>query len=203
MQPQDDTTGSNPGAGQTGSTSGALDLVIASGWQIALFVGVITIALGIIVLAWPGETLKVLSVLLGLQLLLFGVFRLISAFSSTTAAPGLMGFTGLIGIVAGVLVLRHPFDTATLLAVILGLVWIVGGSIDLISALADKSLSDPGLTAISGALSLGAGVLIVSWPAPTLVVVGVIGGLYLVIIGLVIAATALKVRAIEQSAITD
>jgi uncharacterized membrane protein HdeD (DUF308 family) len=113
-----------------------------------------------------------------------------------------MGFTGLIGIVAGVLVLRHPFDTATLLAVILGLVWIVGGSIDLISALADKSLSDPGLTAISGALSLGAGVLIVSWPAPTLVVVGVIGGLYLVIIGLVIAATAVKVRSIEQSALT-
>lgn len=180
--------------------AGALDLAMASGWAVAMFVGIITVALGIILLAWPGETLRVLSILLGLQLLVFGLFRLINAFSSTTSSPGVVGFIGIIGMLAGVLVIRRPFETAAILATILGLVWIVGGSIDLISSVADRSISDRRLIALSGLVTLAAGVLIVSWPGPTLAVVAVVGGLYLVIIGLIIAATALTVRSAEQSA---
>lgn len=177
----------------------ALDLAMAGGWAVGMFVGIITVALGIILLAWPGETLRVLSILLGLQLLLFGTFRLINAFSSTTESPGVVGFIGIIAILAGVLVIRRPFETAAILATILGLVWIIGGSIDLMSAIADRSLSDRRLTGLSGLISLAAGILIVSWPGPTLAVIAVIGGLYLVIIGLVIAATALTVRSLEES----
>jgi uncharacterized membrane protein HdeD (DUF308 family) len=179
--------------------AGALDLAMASGWAVAMFVGIVTVALGVILLAWPGETLRVLSILFGLQLLVLGLFRLVNAFSSTTSSPAVVGFIGIIAMLAGVLVIRRPFDTVTILATILGLVWIVGGSIDLISAAADRSLSDRRLVALSGLVSLIAGLLIVSWPGPTVAVVAVVGGLYLVIIGLVIAATALTVRSAELS----
>ena len=125
----------------TGPRAGALDVVLAGGWHIGLFVGIVTIAMGIILLSWPSETLRVLSILLGAQLLLFGLFRLIGAFSATTAAPGVVGFVGIVAMVAGVLVIRRPFETAALLATILGLVWIVSGSIDLISSVADRTVS--------------------------------------------------------------
>ena len=51
-------------------------------WPVAMFIGLMTLAIGVIVLVWPSGTLKVLSILVGIQILLFGVFRLISAFSS-------------------------------------------------------------------------------------------------------------------------
>jgi uncharacterized membrane protein HdeD (DUF308 family) len=185
-----------------GAETSALQFTLEAGWTMALFVAIITAALGVIILAWPDETLKVLSILLGLQLLLFGLFRLISAFSSATDSPGVVGFIGVIGMLAGVLVLRHPFETVTLLATILGVVWIVGGSIDLMSALADSSLTDRGFTALSGLLSVAGGVIVVAWPSPTLLVISVIGGLYLVASGAVIASAALRLRAREQSLAT-
>lgn len=190
MQPQSD---------RSAPRAPALDLVAAGGWQVGLFVGIITVALGIILLAWPGETLTVVSILVGIQLLLFGLFRLIDAFSADTSSPGVVGVVGIVGMLAGVLVLRHPFETAALLATILGLVWIVGGAIDLMSAIADSGLTDRRLTAVSGVVSVVAGVVIVAWPAPTLAVVAVVGGLYLIIIGLIIGATALSVRSMEQA----
>ena len=184
---------------EAGARTSALQFALDAGWTMALFTAIITVALGIIILAWPGETLKVLSILLGLQLLLFGLFRLISAFSAGTDSPGIIGFIGVIGMIAGVLVLRHPFETVTLLATILGVVWIVGGSIDLMSALADSSLTDRGFTALSGLLSVAGGVIVVAWPSPTLLVISVIGGIYLVATGVVIASAALRMRAREQS----
>lgn len=89
----------------------ALETLLSAGWPFALFVGLVTVALGVIVLAWPGERFKVLAVLFGLHLLLFGLFRLISAFDSSSVSPGVVGFVGVLGTVAGVLVLRHPFET--------------------------------------------------------------------------------------------
>ena len=159
-----------------------------------MVIGIITVVLGGVVLAWPSETLTVLSIIFGIQLLIFGLFRLISAFSSDTAARGLSGFVGLTGLAAGVVVIRHPFEAVAVLAVLLGVVWVIGGAIDVISAIADSSLPSRGMTALGGLLSLTAGIVIVAWPAPTVTVIAWIGGLYLVIYGLFIFFTAFALR---------
>jgi uncharacterized membrane protein HdeD (DUF308 family) len=163
-----------------------------------MFVGLLTIALGIAVVAWPDQTLVVLSVLFGIQLLLVGLFRLIGAFSSDAIAPGLMGFVGILGMVAGVAVVRHPFDTVTVLATILGIVWIVGGSVDIISAIADSRLDDRGLFGLMGLLSLVAGIIVVSWPAPTVTVIAWIAGIYVIVFGLTTVFGAFRMRSIAQ-----
>ena len=168
-------------------------------WPVVFFIGLITLALGVIVLVWPSETLKVLSIVVGIQVLLFGIFRLISAFSSNAAAPGLVGFIGVIGMVVGVAVLRHPFEAVAVLAVLLGVVWIVGGSIEFIGALVEAGRPNRGLAAFSAALSIGAGVLVVSWPAPTVTVVAWISGLYLAGFGFVLCVTAFAIRSAESS----
>lgn len=174
-----------------------IDLAIAGTWPIFMFVAIMTGAIGVILMAWPSETLKVLSVLLGIQLLLFGLFRLISAFSSQTLAPGLVGFIGVISMMAGVVVVRNPFETVAVLVTVLGVVWIVGGSIDLISSIADSSLPDRGWLALLGILSIGAGIVIVAWPAPTVTVVAWITGIYLVVLGITIAVGAFRLRSLE------
>lgn len=181
----------------TATRRGELDLAVASAWPVALFTGLVTIAIGVIVLAWPSETLTVLSVLFGIQLLLFGLFRLISAFSSQTLAPGLVGFIGVISMMAGVVVVRHPFETVAVLATVLGVVWIVGGSIDLIASIADRTLPDRGLTAFTALISIVAGVVVVSWPAPTLTVIAWVSGIYLVTFGLMFCFGAYRLKQLE------
>lgn len=170
---------------------------MAASWPVAMFVGLVTIAIGVVVVVWPGETLTVLSVLFGIQLLLFGVFRLISAFSSQSLAPGLTGFIGVIGMVAGVVVLRNPFETVAVLATLLGIVWIVGGSIDLISSIADNRLQDRGWIALSAAVSIVAGIIVVAWPAPTVTVIAWVAGIYLIVFGLMFCFGAFRLKKLE------
>ncbi len=168
-------------------------------WPAIMTVGLLTMALGIVVLVWPSETLKVVAVVVGIQVLVYGVFRLVSAFSGDTAAPPiLIGLTGVMGMVIGVAVLRHPFEAVAVLAVLLGIIWIVGGFLELLSALTDPAMPRRGLSGLSGAVSLVAGIVVISWPAPTVTVLAWIAGLHLLVFGIVFCAMALSVRSAEQ-----
>ena len=174
-----------------------LDLALAAAWPVAMFVGVVTTVIGVLVMAWPDGTLTVLSVLFGIQLLLFGLFRLISAFTSDSPAPGLVGFIGVIGMMAGIVVIRNPFETVAVLATVLGLVWVVGGSIELISSIADSSIRDRGLVAVGAGLSIVAGIVVLARPGPTVTVIAIVAGIYLVVFGLMICYAAFRIRRLE------
>ena len=167
-------------------------LGMAREWPALMFVGVVTVIMGVIVLAWPGQTLAVISVLIGIQFIVFGLFRLIEAFAGETA--GVVGFVGVLLMISGVIVLRNPYETVAILATILGVVWIVSGSIDVVAAIADRESGGRGLRILRGLVAAIAGIVVVSWPAPTVTVIAWIAGLQLVIFGLIIIATAFSFR---------
>lgn len=169
-------------------------LALAREWPALLFMGVITLGLGVVVIVWPSQTLTVLSVLLGIQLLLLGIFRLIEAFSDETISPGLTGFVGVLLIIGGVVVLRNPFETVAVLATILGAAWIVIGVVEMIEAIANSRAEGRGMLFLGGLLSLGAGIVVVAWPAPTVTVIAWISGFYLIVFGLFLAASAFSLR---------
>ena len=179
--------------------SGPTALLIAREWSAILVIGILTVALGAVVLAWPSQTLTVVSVLLGIQLLVFGLFRLISAFADNVVSPGFVGFVGILGMIAGVVVLRHPFETVTVLATILGAVWIVTGVIEIIDAMANKYVDGRGWLALAGLLSVAAGAVIVAWPAPTVTVVAWIAGFYLIVFGLYMGFLSMAMRNVAQT----
>lgn len=167
-------------------------------WPVALLMGMITAVIGVVVMVWPQQTLTVLSVLLGIQLVIFGLFRLISAFSSRIRVPVLLGLVGLLGMGVGVVVLRHPFESISVLATLLGVVWIVGGSIDLIGAILDGSTRDRWFVGLTAAMTIVAGIIVVSWPAPTLTVIAWIAGIYLIAIGLMVCIGAFNLKRIQD-----
>ena len=74
-------------------------LSVAREWPAVATIGVLTVVLGGFVIAWPDTTLKVLSVLLGIQLLIFGLYRLVRAFADDTVSKGLSGFVGVLGLI--------------------------------------------------------------------------------------------------------
>ncbi|MGI9612136.1 MAG: HdeD family acid-resistance protein [Acidimicrobiales bacterium] len=178
------------------SSPGAQTLLpdLSDAWPAALVMGLLTAAMGVVVMVWPRQTLTVLSVLLGIQLVVFGLFRLISAFSSRTTVPVLLGLVGLLGMGIGVVVLRHPFESISVLATLLGVVWIVGGSIDLIEAIVNGSSRGRLIASLGAAITIVAGIIVVAWPAPTLTVIAWTAGIYLIAIGLTICVGAFNLK---------
>ena len=174
-------------------------LQVARSWPVLMVMGVITVAIGVIIMAWPSETLVVLSVLFGIQLLVLGLFRLVSAFSGDVISPGLSAFAGILLMIGGVVVLRHPFGTVEVLATILGVVWIVSGSLEAVDAIGNPRRDHRVWHVIGGVLSLVAGIVVVAWPKPTITVVAWIGGIQLVIFGVVLMITALAARKVPSA----
>ena len=54
-------------------------------WGWFAFAGALNIIIGILALAWPEATILVLSLMLGFQILIFGVFLLVAAFMTSRA----------------------------------------------------------------------------------------------------------------------
>jgi uncharacterized membrane protein HdeD (DUF308 family) len=166
-------------------------------WPVVLFVGLVTALIGLVVLAWTDETVEVLSVLFGVQLILFGLFRLIAAFSDSTGPAAFLGLVGVLGMAVGIAVLRNPFESIAVLATLLGVVWIVGGSVDLIGVLVGDGVGDPWLGGPMAALTIFAGLIIVLWPGPPLAVITWVAGLYLFAMGSVICVGAFKAKQLQ------
>jgi uncharacterized membrane protein HdeD (DUF308 family) len=114
---------------------GALDFVLAArlgragqrwGWY--LFEGIVSIALGVIALAYPGVTLLALVLLVALRAIMLGVLELVAAFSwETLDSRWLLGLTGALSIVLGILLLGAPVAGAMTLIYAIGFYAIVAG----------------------------------------------------------------------------
>lgn len=114
---------------------GILDFVIAErrgragerwGWY--LLEGIASIALGIIALAYPRVTLLAAVLLIGLRAIIVGVFELVATFSwEGLDSRWLLGLTGVLSIILGILLLASPAAGAVALLWTIGIYAIVFG----------------------------------------------------------------------------
>ena len=107
----------------------------ARSWQISLFMGIVTLILGIIVAAHPTGSLNVIAVLLGILLVISGLFHLIRVFDPAEPHRIWLGFAGLLFIVAGVILIRHLDLTRAIIGLFIGITWIVQGVAALIAGI--------------------------------------------------------------------
>ena len=125
------------------------DLVrVSRSWGWFAFFGVLSVVVGILVLVWPGHTLVALAVLFGLQLVVSGLFRLVAAVAATDATGGtraLMAILGLLGLVVGLWALRHIDTALSVLALFLGIYWIIDGVVEIFSAIDHPELPRAGV----------------------------------------------------------
>ncbi|HKE74490.1 MAG TPA: DUF308 domain-containing protein [Acidimicrobiales bacterium] len=97
------------------------------GWAVWIS-GALLVAAGIAVLVWPDITLWALAVMAGIGIMVAGVIRVIVAFVDRDEPDFVINLAiGAFGIVLGALVLAWPEATLTVLALILGIRFIVSG----------------------------------------------------------------------------
>ena len=92
---------------------------------------IITFGFGLVVVVWPHATLTVIAILLGIQLLAFGLIRLIAGFTASEQGGGMRAayvVLGLLGMLVGLYFIRHLSVTVALLAILVGLYWVIHGS---------------------------------------------------------------------------
>ena len=120
------------------SDSSALSMETrARPWWLLLIEGIAAIIVGILLFTSTAKTVVVLVQFIGIYWLIRGIFDIVSVFIDHTAW-GWKLFMGIIGIIAGMLILQNTLWAAvfvpTIMVWILGLYGIMGGIIMLIQA---------------------------------------------------------------------
>ncbi|MFD9124390.1 HdeD family acid-resistance protein [Kitasatospora sp. NPDC059571] len=174
------------------------DLLAAIGrsWRWPLGFGIVTVLAGIIMLSWPEETVRVVAIIIGLQLLVAGVVRFVTAFTHerSSGSRALYVLLSLLSVLAGVLVLRHQLQTIGLLTLIVGAYWLLAGIVTLFVAIGDRGLPGRGFAIFFGLLGVVAGVLVLAYPVQSAIALARLLGLWLILLGLFEVGMAFVLR---------
>jgi uncharacterized membrane protein HdeD (DUF308 family) len=161
--------------------------LIRDPWAPLLLAGVVTVALGVLVLAWPGPSILVASVLFGVYLVATGIAEVMFAFSGHVSAAYrvLLFIAGALSLILGVLAFRHFGQgyATLLLALWVGVGFIFQGVAATATAIGHKDLPARGWTMFFGVITAIAGVVVLAWPLGSLVVLTLVAGIGLVVIG--------------------
>jgi uncharacterized membrane protein HdeD (DUF308 family) len=175
---------------------GPLHQLARSTWQLLLLIGILTVAIGVIVLAWPGKTVVVAGFLFGIYLVVSGVGYVFAAFGTHAgAAMRVLAFLGgIVSLVLGFFCFRDKLESILLLALWIGIGWLFRGTTLLAAALSLDHMPARGWQALSGVIIvIGGGVLIIS-PFDSIAILTLVAGCWLIAIGIVDVITAFEVR---------
>ncbi|GHH06216.1 HdeD family acid-resistance protein [Streptomyces lanatus] len=194
--------GHPPGPGQGAAhepeppLEGPLHALSRAAWQAVLVTGVASLALGVLVLVWPGATLLASGVLFGLYLLISGVFQLVAAFGThrTTSLRVLAFVSGTLSVLLGLFCFRAPMRSVLLLALWIGIGWLIRGITHTLAAASDESMPARGWQILLGVVTCAGGIVLIVSPVESVTVLMLLGGCWLVAVGVVEIVTALRIR---------
>jgi uncharacterized membrane protein HdeD (DUF308 family) len=175
---------------------GPLHALSRAAWQVVLLTGVASLILGILVLVWPGASLLAAGVLFGVYLLISGIFQLISAFGThkTTALRVLAFISGALSILLGLFCLRGPMRSILLLALWIGIGWLIRGITQTLAAASDRNMPARGWQIFLGIVTFIGGIVLIDSPFESVAVLTLVGGIWLVAVGVVEIITAIRIR---------
>jgi len=156
-------------------------------WWVVLLQGIAAVILGIFLLAKPGMTMVVVVQLIGIYWFVAGIFQIVAIFIDHTQW-GWKLFSGVLGIIAGMIIINHPLWSpimlTSVLVIVLGIEGLIIGIINLIQAFKGGGwgVGILGALSILFGLVLLANVLLATFSVPwVLGVLGIVGGIIAII----------------------
>jgi uncharacterized membrane protein HdeD (DUF308 family) len=169
-------------------------------WQATLVAGIVTLILGLIVSFHPSTSLNVIAVLIGLLMIVSGVFHLIRMFSSAESHRVWLGISGLLFIALGVVLVRHLHLTVAIIGLIIGISWIIQGLSALAVSLGGEVGEGRGWWIFFGIVSLIAGIVVTAFPTNSVTVLAVLVGIWFIVMGLLEIIGAFMMRRVDRQA---
>jgi uncharacterized membrane protein HdeD (DUF308 family) len=169
---------------------------VTSLWWVFLLFGVITLGVGVFFVVSPNETLSTFTVIAGVFLLVDGVLALFGSISSSGEGRGLLALIGVLSAVAGLVLIKNPFDTLVVFTLIVGVWFVVAGIVRFVVALSSPEGRGGGI--VTAILDLVAGAVILAWPDLSLSTLAVIIGIVLILRGGVFIVTGWLLRKLDD-----
>lgn len=183
-------------------TAGALAAPKPVKWWFPLIQGILSIIVGALFLMRPVQTSKTAILILGIYWLLIGILDLVGLFRDRTAW-GWKLFTGILGIVAGGIIISGFLGDATTLdrlmttaMVGVAFAWVIGfmglfyGIVALISAFRGGGWA----AGIIGVLAIVFGIIILANPLATAAGLPFVIGIWLLVAGIFLIIAAFRLR---------
>jgi uncharacterized membrane protein HdeD (DUF308 family) len=171
--------------------------------MIALVLGGLgMIAIGIALLVWPAASLTVVAILIGAAILASGLVRLWEGISARGQSGGMRAgyiVIGLLAVIAGLYCLRHHALSLFLVAFVTGVYFVAHGLADLAVSFS-PGVPNRAMRGILGVFSIAAGIILVVWPAITLVLLLTIMAAWLLFYGCVLIALGFGARRAAKAA---
>jgi uncharacterized membrane protein HdeD (DUF308 family) len=170
-------------------------------WKSVLVSGILAVALGIAIVAWPGISISIATIFFGVALLFTGIEQIIFGFTLRASfAPRLLLFvTGAATLIVGVMALSSLYDGWQILAIWIGIGFIFRGVSTTLSAISDPTLPGRVLNIAVGLLSLIAGVIVMAVPYDSLKTLALFVGFSLIIVGAMEIVASFGIRKATRS----
>ena len=163
-------------------------------WQLQLVAGIITLVLGAILAFHPTFSLNVVCVLLGVMLIVGGIFHFVRLLDRDEPHRAWLGVAGLLEVVIGVVLIRHLDKAYALIGLLVGLVWIVQGVVALMAGILGTAGRSRVWPVIFGVISIAAGAVVVSMPLHSTKVLAILLGVWFLVMGVLMILGGLFIR---------
>jgi uncharacterized membrane protein HdeD (DUF308 family) len=150
---------------------------------------VISVILGVLALVWPELTILALVIVLGIEILIWGVMLMVNAFREGQGRV-LAVILGVLALIAGTALFLRPLRNLPAVVIVVSLFWVVGGLIEAIGSIVDRG-PGWGWELVSGLASVAAGILVITWPEITLGIIAMVVGIWMIVLGVVRIVAAL------------
>jgi uncharacterized membrane protein HdeD (DUF308 family) len=169
----------------------------ANVWWVFLLQGIAAILLGFMLLTAPAATLVSLVTFLGFYWIVSGVLSFVQMFVDRSVPWIWSCLIGIMGVAAGILVVRHPLVAAltvpTVIVIAFGVEGLVMGVLELIGGFSGGGIG----SFIRGVINLLIGVLLLSAPMAAALAVPFVFAVLLLVQGVALVALAFRVRTRE------
>ena len=169
-------------------------------WWLFAFMAVGLITFGLILFAWPRETILVLAVVVGAALVFFGVLEIASAIVQRNLPFwGWFLFRGIVTTILGVLLLAWPGRTILVLAIVFGIYLIFTGITEVVLAIVIRDAENRWLYLLLGILGIALGVIVLA-EIRSESLLGLLFGTFVIVFGALELISALVLRAPDERA---
>jgi uncharacterized membrane protein HdeD (DUF308 family) len=168
-----------------------------SAWWLLLLLGAISIAVGVVVLAKPSDSLTTLAVIAGVFVLVESVFDLVLSMRNRTENRGLAAVLGVLGVVVGVLLIRHPMSGVLAVALLIGIWLIAVGVVRFVRAF---DLEHRAWNIVLALIEVVAGIVIVSTPPIGFATLALLVGIAFILNGVAIFALGWMMHTLRRDA---
>ena len=161
-----------------------------------LLLGIASVVVGLLALFWPGQTIVVVAIVFAIWLFVSGIFQIVQAFAHGLdgGSRALLIISGVISIILGLFALRSAFQAVEILTIFIGIAFVFRGLMGLIIGLSGSAQTGRGWNIFVGILLIIGGIVVFVWPAPSLLTICWVIGIWLVVLGLFEIVGAFQVR---------